>query len=83
MQLILILPKKCGSEEMGGRVGDGEGEGRIKDDFQVLGLGHHVGGGPIHWERTHKMKNNTVERGDMFGLGHGKPEGVVVSHADR
>lgn len=33
---------------MGGRVGDGEGEGRIKDDFQILGLGDHVGDGPIH-----------------------------------
>lgn len=33
---------------MGGRIGDCEGEGRIKEGSHVLGLGDRVGGDPIH-----------------------------------
>lgn len=63
---------------MGGRIGDWEGEGRIKEDSHVLGLGDRVGGDPIHWERIHKRKDKIVRRGvclvlDMFV----KSEGAV------
>ena len=35
-QLIFILPETCGSDEMGGRLGDGEGVDESKETSRLL-----------------------------------------------